>query len=489
MKVLFIQVSIVGTSVPRFSEGVGVIAAVLKKNNHKVDLFFLDFNDRDDTSRLKQRILLFKPDVIAFSATTATFRAIKKISKIIKKRFPNIKIVCGGVHVTLCPEDFYRAPFLDAICLGEGEYSFLEFLNKLKRKQDYRHVKGFWVRDKGKIIKNPPRETIKDLDKPPFANRDIFVKEGILSARGRAVFFGKGEEKNLDFIFSRGCPFECNYCANHALKKFYGSNYIRAKSPARAISEIKYVTKKYRGDFFSFLDELFTLDKKWLSSFIDKYKKIKIPFSCCARVGTCTKATFKELKRAGCRGVMMGIESGDEWLRKNVLNRHMTNEQIINTFKWAKEAGLKALAFVMLGFPEETPERFLNTVRLMAQIDPYDYIVFVFYPYHGTRLFEICKQKKLLQKRVREDFTERTDTILNIPTFPRKDILYFYRNIHFLINVSKERKNLIKKIHGKLLFFLLSKPPSSRFFLLYQLLFNIDRSISLFLRSYIGGNT
>jgi len=478
MKVLFIEIS-VGTDYHLFySEGIGSIAAVLKDNNIKVDLFC--FYDWENFKALKERIILYKPDVIAFSPLTATFKATKKIASFIKKEFPKIVTVCGGTHITLNPSDFYKASSLDAICLGDGEYSFLEFLKKLEKRKDYSDIKGFWFRKNNRIIKNPKREVIRNIDELPFGARDIFLKEG---AFWRYESFGESVERGICFLFARGCPFDCTYCCNHALKKFYGATYFRCKSPLRAIKEIKKVVKDNRPDFLQFYDDTFTLNEKWLDSFLSKYKKINIPFFCNVRVETCTKRIFSKLKKAGCRLVLIGLESGDYDLRKNVLNRPMTNIQLIDAFRWAKESGLQTFAFVMIGFPGETPKKFMNTLKLINIINPDKCALSVFNPYIGTKLFKVCKKNKLLRKNIEENFMERTDSILNIPKFPREDILHYYHNFNSLVNLGKKSSFSIRKVHRKILYFLLFKPPSYKLFFVYQFLLALDHASRLFTKT------
>lgn len=473
MKVLFISLTIGTSDIHSYMEGVGSIASVLKENKHNVDIFA--FSDWEDLKSLEKRIVKFKPHVIGFTAFASTFNAIKVISKDIKKKFPEVFIICGGPHIVINPKSFNKAPSLDAICTGEGEYTLLELIRKIKNKEDFSNVRGLWYRKNNKIYKNPPRGIITDLDKLPIADREIFFKEGILYKDG-GIFVKGSKKRGIEFIFSRGCPFECTYCSNHALKKTYGSGYVRLKSPNRAIKEIKYTVKNYRHDFFIFHDDIFTLNHKWLDLFLKKYSKFKIPFYCNVRVETCSKNLFRKLKMAGCVGVLIGLESGDEWLRKNILNRQMSNKQIINAFKWAKEVGLETGSFVMIGFPHESPKRFLNTVELLNQIQLNRYLLYIFHPYPGTKLYDLCVKEKLFRKIViGKNFRERTDTILKIPTFSRKDILYYYNWLSSLIELGKKRKKTINEAHRKILFLFLSKPPSSKLFFLYQLLFKIDR--------------
>lgn len=235
--------------------------------------------------------------------------------------------------------------------------------------------------------------------------------------------------------------------------------------------------KKYKKfAYFVFYDDIFTLDKKWLEIFLREYQKIGIPFTCNIRVENCTKETFRKLKESGCVWVGIGVESGNWYIRKKILKRLMPQNQIRKCFQWAKEFGLKTFAYVMVGLPEENRKRFLETVKLVSELETEDFIsVNIFHPYPGTKLFKYCKKKKLFREKIREDYLERSDTILNIPTFPRKDILHYYNNFYYLVNLYKRKSDLLTMFHNKILFLFLSTPPSSPLFPICKIMFDIDR--------------
>jgi anaerobic magnesium-protoporphyrin IX monomethyl ester cyclase len=475
MNILFIKTSIGTSDYSCFDAGIGSMTALLIQAGHKVRLFYLD--DWSSFERLIERINIFKPDILAYSATASSFIPLVEISKRLRQKFPKIKQVCGGVHITLCPEDFYNAKSLDAICIGEGEYVFLDFIKRLnKNSYNWLHTKGFWTRKGSKIYKNPPSSIILDLEALPIPDREIFSNEGILHFPRNG-----GSEPNrrgLEFIFTRGCPFNCSYCSNHALHNFYGKWYVRRISPEKAIAEIKAVIEIYHYDFFRFHDDTFTADHRWLNQFLTLYKKqIHIPFSCNIRVDTCSEELLNKMKDAGCNEITIGLESGDQFIRSSILKRMMTNQQIIKTFQWAKDIGIKTFAFIMIGFPEEKPNNFLNTIKLTAQIEPDSYVLYIFYPYPGTELYNVCIKNSYIVKKRPSDFIERQDTILNLPNFSRADILYYYHHFNFLVDINKFNNNILKKFHKKFLFFILKIPPSNILHPIMQTVYHIDRII------------
>lgn len=481
MKILFIKTTI-GTYSPYFDIGIGLISAKLKEAGHQTSFF--SFDNWDCLDLLKKRIADFNPDIIGFSALASTFSTICKLAEAIKKIYPNIFCFCGGIHTTLCPEDISKSKYLDGICLGEGEESFLEMVNALSKKnKEYLSTPGFWIRNKNKIIKNKKRIGLIDINTLPLPDREIFANEGLLYfpfSEGKDVYIpGQEKIRQLEFIFSRGCPFRCTYCSNHALSDFYGPKYVRLKNPIKAIKEIESVIKQYRADCLMFHDDLFTLNKTWLISFLKHYrKKINLPFKCNIRIGTCDKEILLNLKKSKCMEIKIGLESGNEKIRETVLKRKMTNEQIKKTFSMAKKIGLKTFAYIMIGFPGETPYTFKDTIELVADINPYSYDLSVFHPYKGTSLYKLCKKNGYLVKKQKPPLIERQDTILKLPKFKRSDILYFLNNFELLVFYKRKstQKN-ISGLHHRFLYFLYKESPSSIWFGIKQAIYRLDRSL------------
>ena len=474
MKILFIKTSIGTSDTSYFDMGIALMSAELKKNGHETSYFSLD--GWESLNTLNKRLTDFRPEVVGFTAVNSTFKSVTKISKFVKDFDKNIFCLCGGVHVTLCPEDFIKVNSLDAICLGEGEYALRDLVNELQKKdKDYLKVDGFWFREGNNIIKTKKRPLI-DINNLELPDRSIFATEGSLYLPGEV----DKNVRNIEFILSRGCPFKCTYCSNHALNDYYGTGYVRFKDPAKAVEEILDATKKYRVDSLVFHDDLFTLKKDWLEKFLDLYKnKVNLPFVCNIRVGTCDLEVLRKLKQSGCAAVKVGLESGDEKLRESILGRTMSNAKIVETFKNAKKVGLSTAAFIMVGLPEETPQAFRRTIELVAEINPDYKIFYVFYPYKGTKLYDLCKENGYIVSKQNSDFVERTDTVLKQPSFSREDIMYYFRNFYLLVYYrAKSSSKSVEGWRNKALYFLKIDSPSSPFFKFKQFLYRLILTIT-----------
>jgi len=434
MRILFVYPDInIKGGARSYNYGIGVISAFLKRHGHVTDLYYMypDYN----LSGLMDKISDFDPRIVAFASTSPQFSHVERILNEIHLE-KDVFTVCGGAHVSCVPESLETIPRLDAICIGEGEHPLSELADALEKGKEPTDIRNLWVKVDGKVYKNPCRPFIQDLDGLPFSDREIFDYQSIIDSDFDTAFF----------MFSRGCPFDCTYCANHALKRLAEQKYTRLRSVDSAIEEIREVVEKYRVRAIFVCNEVFGLDKKWAFEFCDKYREsgIGLPFDVNTRVETLTEELCHKLKEAGCRRVNMGIESGNPFIRNEVLNRKMTNEQIIEAFGMAKRAGLKTKSFNIVGFPQETVERFQDTIKINQAINPDTVILAIFDPYPGTNLYNECKEKSLFSHR--EDgkkFIPRTDTMLELPSFSRKEIRACYRN--FAFNVYRKH-SLMKAI-------------------------------------------
>jgi radical SAM superfamily enzyme YgiQ (UPF0313 family) len=419
MKVLFVYPDI-GTrgSARHFSTGIGYLSAVLKEKGHETSLIYWC---GQPLQVIKKKIMDFSPQLIAFSSMTTQFRHVLRLGWSLVGETEAV-LIGGGSHVTLEPESLKHSP-LRAICRGEGEEALPELIDRIKEGKGARAVKNFWWKDNGLIYHNPLRPLFSDLDSLPFPDREIFDYQTIVDSD-----FGQAS-----FIFSRGCPFNCSYCSNHAFHQLYGEPYVRFRSVDKALAEIEQVASRYHFKTIVFDDDTMTADIDWLKGFLDGYRQsFHYPFDLNIRVETVEENLFRLLKESGCRKVSIGVECGNEKLRKDVLRRRMNDREIIECFNQARLAGLKTKSFNLIGFPGENSLTFRDTIRLNQIINPSSLILNIFYPYPGTDLYELCREKDYLGEE-RENFRERDDTILNLPDFPRKDILKFYRQFGYLV--------------------------------------------------------
>jgi radical SAM superfamily enzyme YgiQ (UPF0313 family) len=210
-----------------------------------------------------------------------------------------------------------------------------------------------------------------------------------------------------------------------------GSKFWRFISPQRAVGQIRALLDAHMPDAreVHFLDAIFFSSRKWLREFAVLYKEqIGLPFSCNLRADYVTPDTARLLKDMGCSIVRFGVESGDDFMNKEILLRGLTVEKIRKAFALLREHGIRRVSYNLVGLPEETLELSLKTVRLNADLAPDVAIPFIYYPYPGTALYERCKEGGYLTQREFDNYFQGVAT--DIPTFAAADILFVHRFFH-----------------------------------------------------------
>ena len=435
MKVLLIYPNV--THQEALSPGIGYISGWLKKKKKNYDIRLFDFTWGSTVIKCLKFIKDFKPDVIGFSISSFDFHFTKYLISEIRE-FSNALIVLGGVHPIVDPEQSIK--HADVICIGEGEQAFEELLEKIESHEDYSKIQSLWVKKGNKIFKNELRDLTQDLDIFEL-DRDIFdIKKYVI-----------GRNYLLDVYAGRGCPYNCTYCINYYKRNLCEGKgkFIRMRTPENVIEEIKKLKIKYGIRNIDFQDDTFTHNRKWLLKFCDLYsKEVRLPFVCNARVETITEETAKALKKANCNGLLLGVESGSERIRKKVLGRQTSNEQIIKAFNLAHKYGIKTLSFNMVGIPFETIDDIKKTIQLNRIIRPTDIQTTILQPFPGTQLYELAKEKGWLTNKKIEDWIY--DSVMNYKHISAKKIKKvrdrFAFDVFVKINLLKAIRTLLQGV-------------------------------------------
>jgi len=427
-------------------EGIGYLSAFLKQAGHAVE-FFGPKNDLE-AQELIGVIARANPQLIGFSCVSSSYKYVKKFAHQTKKHFPDIPIICGGVHPTIAPEEVIACPDIDLIAVGEAEHSLLETVGRLEAASGLNDVKGIWHKKNGVVVRNEPAE-LPDYDQYPFPDLDLFKVENTFYYRNR---FGV-------LKLSRGCPYSCTYCCNPTVQSCYSSRskYVRFRSPQNSIKFITEYLKRYPNiDVIAFLDDILFLKKDWFSEFASLYKKeINLPFACRGRVNLFDDDTASRLKDANCYEITFGVESGDRYIRNELLNREMTDEQIIRAFQTAKRHGITTRVNNMIGLPYETVSTVFATIALNAQLDYKYSLNSIFTPFKGSELFDLCEKNKWLGTEDLPDAPYRTNSTLRLPGISSLQIRYFAKWFDLLVLLHKKWPaggNMFRKLHNNRFF-------------------------------------
>jgi len=444
MKILFIIPEI--GSQAKWLVGVSFLSAVLKKAGHQVEL--LEIEDKKEINQINSFIKSYQPEVIGLSANSHQYVYAVEIAKRIKSEF-DIAIFLGGVHATIRPEEVIKEESFDGVCIGEAEDSLLELVGRIERKQDYTDVSNFWFKRQGKVIKNKIGSLLIDLDQLPFPDYSIFK-----------YFKDVGQKKITPrFIFSRGCPFNCTYCCNHVFKKIYSGQgqYLRFMSVDWAIEQIRDFKNKYNFRHFKIDDDTFSLNKNWVLEFCHKYsKEFNMSFECNVRIGAVDRETLIVLKEAGCNLIKIGLETGNEKLRKKILGRNISNNQVTELFNLAKEIDILTFSFNMIGIPGETKKTIQETINLNAKIKPDFMQVTAFYPYPETLLGQKCIEQGLIAKDHIDSYMD--ESVLELPGLSSNQIKKAVRNFAYNVYKQYNFKKAVKEKIEQIKEFIISTP-------------------------------
>jgi radical SAM superfamily enzyme YgiQ (UPF0313 family) len=390
-----------------FHHGIAQLSACLKKAGHQTQLYQTSQYAPHDIDRVIQQ---YAPDFLAYSFTSDFYPLAKAYAEHLSAH--GIFSIAGGVHPTLVPEEV--VDMFDCVCMGEGEETLLDIVggkplddidNLVRKKED------------GKAVRNPIRPLIEDLDQLPFPDRELFDYQNALD-----------QDRRADFMVGRGCPYRCTYCINNQMIHLAPGRYVRLRSVSNVLAEIRQVLADYEHiESICFQDDTFALKRDWVIEFCTRYKEeIGLPFVCNLRADRTDEEIVKVLANAGCQEVRIGVEQGNEELRRTLMKRKMSNDQIITTFQLLHDAGIKTFAYNMIGIPGETEQTVKETIELNRKIRPNKMHISIFRPYPGTELYDLCLREGYIQDVQIESYFQPVSTI-DLPTMSKEKIEYWYR--------------------------------------------------------------
>jgi radical SAM superfamily enzyme YgiQ (UPF0313 family) len=391
--------------------GLGYLAAVLLKNNYEVDVVDCTTTKRSFEEARKE-ISKRKPDIVGITSTILTYKNALKIAKIAKEVCPKCVTIMGGPLVTFYDEKaLQQCPELDIVVRKEGENTMLELVQRIEASKDYSDVLGTTCRKDGKILKNPDRPYIQNLDEIPLPARHLWPKE---SYQRYGIF---------NLVSSRGCLQWCNFCTEVRL---HGRKH-RGRSPKNVVDELEFLNKTYNAERFCFLDAAFTANQQRAADICDEIKKrkLKIRWSCETRVDMVTKDLLRKMNEAGCISIWFGVESGSPRIL-NGMKKGISLEQVERTFKWAKEAGIQPEPNMILGFPGETEKTTWESIRFVKKLNP-DHMgcYAVATPYPGTPMYDQVEKSGMLKVTDFDKYDTATVTY-DTPTLSMKQLEKIY---------------------------------------------------------------
>jgi anaerobic magnesium-protoporphyrin IX monomethyl ester cyclase len=324
-----------------------------------------------------------KPHVLLYSAFSAQMPQYIYFDKIVKNNFKIISVI-GGPGPTYDIEAIANST-IDALCLGEGEYALVDFLTS-----GFTFQKNM-IRPKNEL----PEEfyPFADLDKLPLPDRDILYSQDSLLRN----------MPSKQFLSGRGCPYHCTYCHNHAFNNIFRKcgNIIRKKSVDYLLEEIKDVKRKYLLKRVVFQDDTFIINKKWFFEFCERFpKEVGLPYTCNIRSNLIDEPTVEALKQSNCVAVNWSIESGNAFIRNNILKRNISKENILNTGYLLNKYKIPNRIGNIIGIPGEKFEEMMETLQLNIEVCPSIALANIFIPFKGLELTDYAFDNNYLPKNM-----------------------------------------------------------------------------------------
>lgn len=346
---------------------------MLRHGGHDTGVFVVD----KDLSSTVDRLAAYKPDAVAFSVISGSHKGYYAISAAVKDRL-GVPVIWGGPHATFFPE-VVQTPYADAACVGEGEEAMLQFADRFEAegRKLPTDAPNFWIKREGEIFKNPVIARNRALDALPYAARDLYYEQfPVLRNHGIK-----------HFLAHRGCPYKCTYCFNESYNTIYreqagDKKVFASRSPDSIVDEILWLKERVPLKMVAFVDDVFTLHRRWTMEFAEVYaKRCRIPFSCNTRFDNVDNEMVEALSEAGLRLVYAGVEAGNEFIRNTVMKRQMTEQSMYDTAALYKKHGVKLLTENVLGAPGETFETALETLKINIKAKPDVANASIFAPY------------------------------------------------------------------------------------------------------------
>jgi len=359
--------------------GLGYIAAVLEANSFSkiqiLDAPVMNFSFNDYRRYLKR----FSPDFVGIQTMTPNFQNALKASQIAKEEKVPL-VALGGYHPTAMPDESltFGKGNIDVIFRGEAEYSVLEFVKNIENGKEWQNNKGISYIDKKRhIIHNPPAPLIQDLDTLPLPARHLLPMD-------KYRIFGSSFPAT-SVLTSRGCPFSCDFCSVSA---FYGSKW-RPRSPKSIADEIRFLREVMDLKATAFVDDLFFISDRRVKKLVANLITIKdIYWGATTRADKGSFELLNLMRKAGCRLVFVGVESGNQNILDKIHKKTSTS-QIERYFDNTKKAHMDSLASVSFGFPGETKQTVIDTVNwIINRLDPSLALFTLATPYPGTEFYQ-----------------------------------------------------------------------------------------------------
>lgn len=362
-----------------------LLAAYLRKFGHEPFIYDFDWFEggADEISAL---ILAQNPDVVGFTCLTPRIEITLDIAAKIKKLNPGVRIVLGGAHVNAVREQSLYTPDIDYAIFGEAEEAFVELLKAIETNKDAAKIRNLIYRKDARVVMNPVRPFIENLDELPFPAWDLL---NLQDYKDPSNFDGI----HMGVMTSRGCPWNCIFCSSGVI---WGGK-VRFRSAEKVSDELQHIVEKLGITNVMFYDDTFTLNKARFLKICGEIvrRKLNLRYYCQLRVDTVDGEIADGLAKSGCITAALGVESGDEEIIKT-LKKGFKKSQAYKAVAALKSAGVPVLASYIIGSPGDTHESIHKTIEFAKELETDQTKFMICTPFPGTELFKMAVEKGIL---------------------------------------------------------------------------------------------
>ncbi|TKJ39763.1 B12-binding domain-containing radical SAM protein [candidate division LCP-89 bacterium B3_LCP] len=350
-----------------------------------------------DYPEIERKALDFKPDLLVLDTSTPSIYNDVDVLNALKGKLPDAKTLMLGTHATaMTDETFGFSENIDFIVRGEYDYTLRELALALENGEDVSNIQGVSYRDNGEIKHNQPRELIENLDEIPFVSEVYKRHLNIWDYFNPDCLY-----PNVTILTGRGCPYRCTFCLWTATLSGYKTRFRAVDS---VLDELMYIQKEFpdaRAVFFE--DDIFTINEKRCQELCEGMIKrgFKMKWNANSRADISLE-TMKVMKKAGCRALCIGFETGNQ----DVLDAYGKRIKVEDFYTFSENAHKVGIHFhgaFIVGGPGENREKMENTLRLAYKIKPDTAQFYPLMVYPGTVEYERMKENGML---VTEDYKD-----------------------------------------------------------------------------------
>ncbi|MBI4568600.1 MAG: B12-binding domain-containing radical SAM protein [Planctomycetes bacterium] len=461
MKILLIWTDCTTNECPRPHLGFTyLVAAIRRQGRHEAAVqIFWKKPTRQEVWEVMERE---KPALVGATSMTSQWPVVYPILTAVRQKY-RVPVVVGGIHAAFATEGVLSCPAVDMVCRGDGEETICSLADALEEGRPLDQVPNLvskrgdgslytrpggagltrlpWADrpgyatlgplerdlDADHYVVGPVHQPAQNLDDLPWADYSLLPMDHILLRNGGDFYHAS----------ARGCPFTCTYCCSPMYAhEFKGDNgkVVRRLSPDRITAELKAAAERYPDmRRVTLLDDVFAPPLPWLERFAEVYpREVGLPINAMLRPESARPDLLRLLRKAGVEDVMLGLEAGNEQIRRDVLRRNLSNERMIKAFQLCREHGMRTLAYVMVGVPGETEATMNDTYEMVKLIEP-DYVTAsIFFPFPGTPLYTECEKNGWIEldaadEDIPGDYYERS--WVNHPNLTRDQVRRAFQRV------------------------------------------------------------